>query len=179
MNQARVGAGMVVLETNRLVLRRWRVPDAAPQRELWTERDPRVPPHRRIAPNGRPTLEDIEDRISRGDSDASLGLLAAERRDSGNVIGYCGLIPNDHGQDGEPELAYEFLRAVRGQGYAIEASLAVMSWAKESSYRRLWATLREWNTASRRVMVKLDFAKTSRVEPDNTYGDSLFYMRDL
>ncbi len=103
MNCGQVPEGEVVLETDRLLLRRWRVSDAALQRKLWTERDPRVPPHRRIAPDGHPTLQDIEDRIRRGDRDASLGLLAAERRDSGNVIGYCGLISNDHGQDGEPE----------------------------------------------------------------------------
>ncbi len=179
MNQTPVTAGEVVLETDRLLLRRWRVSDAALQRELWIERDPRVPPHRRIAPDGRPTLKDIEDWVRRGDPDASLRLLAVERRDSGKVIGYCGLISNDHGQDGEPELAYEFLRAAWGQEYATEASLAVIAWAKESNYRRLWATVREWNTASRRVMVKLEFIETARVEPNSIHGDSLFYMRDL
>nr|WP_308465638.1 GNAT family N-acetyltransferase [Glaciibacter superstes] len=45
-----------------------------------------------------------------------------------------------HGQDGEPELAYEFLRTVWGQGYATEAAQAVLGWATESGYRRLWAT---------------------------------------
>ncbi len=33
----------VVLETDRLWLRPWRVTEAAIKRELWTERDPRVP----------------------------------------------------------------------------------------------------------------------------------------
>jgi ribosomal-protein-alanine N-acetyltransferase len=179
MNHARVSAGEVVLETDRLLLRRWRVSDAAVQRDLWTERDPRVPPHRRIAPDGHPTLEDIEDWIRRGDPDASLGLLAAERRGSGDIIGYCGLIPNAHGQDGEPELAYEFLRKVWHQGYATEASWTVLSWAKESGHRRLWATVRDWNTASRRVMAKLGFVETARVEPDNTHGNSLFYMKNF
>ena len=179
MNQRPVTAGEVVLDTDRLLLRRWHVSDAALQRELWIERDPRVPPHRRIASDGRPTLKDLEDRVRRGDPDASQGLLAAERRDSGKVIGYCGLLPNDYGQDGEPELAYEFLRAAWGQGFATEASVAVLGWAKESSYRRLWATVREWNTASRRVMAKLEFIETARVEPDGIHGDSLFYMRDL
>jgi ribosomal-protein-alanine N-acetyltransferase len=179
MGQARIGAGVVVLETDRLVLRRWLVSDAALQRKLWTERDPRVPPRRRIDADGRPTLNDLENRIRRGDPDASSGLLAIEQRDRGAVIGYCGLIANDHGQDGEPELAYELLRAVWGQGYATEASLAVVSWAKDLGYRRLWATVRQWNTASRCVLTKLGFVETARVERDPIHGNSLFYIKDF
>ena len=169
----------IVLETDRLLLRRWRVTDAALQRELWTERDPRVPSHRRITPDGHPTVAELENRIRSGNSDPSLGLLAAERRDSGEVIGYCGLIANVHGQDGEPELAYEFLRRAWHRGYATEAAWAALGWANESGYQRLWATVRRWNTASRRVMDRLGFVETARVEPDDIHGDSLFYMKDL
>jgi len=38
----------IVLETDHLRLRPRRVAEAVIQRELWVERDPRVPPHRRI-----------------------------------------------------------------------------------------------------------------------------------
>ncbi len=41
------------LETDRLILRHRRADEAAIYRQLWTERDPRVPPHRRISPAGR------------------------------------------------------------------------------------------------------------------------------
>lgn len=167
-----------VLVTDRLLLRRWRVSDAAVQHELWTERDRRVPPHRQIGPDGHPTVEDIEGWIRRGDPDPSLG-LAAERKGRGDVIGYCGLIANAHGQEGEPELAYEFLRRVWGRGYASEASSAVLQWAKNSGYERLWATVRDWNVASRRVMDRIGFVETARVERDATYGDSVFYTREV
>lgn len=179
MNHVRVSAGAVVLETDRLWLRRWRVSDATLQRELWTERDPRVPAHRQIDPNGHPTVTDIEGWIRCGETDASLGLLAAERKGSGDVIGYCGLIANVHGQDDEPELAYELLRGVWHQGYATEASRAVLRWAAESNYQRLWATVRDWNTASRRVMAKLGFIETARIERDQIHGNSLFYSKNL
>ncbi len=56
----------VVLETDRLVLRPWRVDEAVVQRELWTERDPRVPPHRRIDADGRPTVAELEEAIRAG-----------------------------------------------------------------------------------------------------------------
>ncbi|MGV8884781.1 MAG: GNAT family N-acetyltransferase [Microbacteriaceae bacterium] len=179
MDQETVSAAEVVRETDRLRLRRWRVSDAAVQRVLWAERDPRVPPHRRIDADGRPSLADIEDRIRSGASDASLGLLAVEHKDSGAVMGYCGLISNEHGQDGEPELAFEFLRAQWRQGYATEASWAVLDWAHEWGYTRLWATVREWNAASRRVVTKLGFTETARVELDDMHGNSLFYSKDL
>ncbi|MEQ4519017.1 GNAT family N-acetyltransferase [Pseudarthrobacter sp. B907] len=162
------------LETDRLLLRPWQVSDAAVLRELWTERDPRVPPHRRISADGHPTLEDIEDSIRRDDRHPFPGLLAAEQKGSGQVIGYCGLIPNRHGQPEEPELAFEFLRDVWRQGFATEASRSVLQQAQESGYRRIWATVRDWNTASRRVLAKLGFVETGRVEPDDIHGDSLF-----
>jgi RimJ/RimL family protein N-acetyltransferase len=162
----------VVLETDRLLLRPWRVAEAAVQRELWTERDPRVPPHRRIDAAGRPTLAELEDWI-RADQPSSTGLLAIERKATGDVIGYCGLI-DGRGPEGEPELAFELLRRAWGQGYATEASVAVLDWAGSSGYERLWATVRDWNTASRRVLAKLGFTETERKEADTVHGTMLF-----
>jgi len=179
MSHSHPSPGDGVLETERLLLRRWRVSDATVHRELWTERDSRVPPHRRIDADGHPTIEDLEEHIRQGGTDPAVGLLVAERRGSGDAIGYCGLIPNVHGQDDEPELAYEFLREVWHQGYATEAARAVLDWARESGFRHLWATIREWNAPSRRVADRLGFVQTDRVEADAAYGDSLFYRKDL
>ncbi len=167
-----------VLETDRLLLRHWRVSDASVQRELWTERDPRVPPHRQIGADGRPTIDDLADRIRNPDRSEPDRLLVVVRKGSGDVIGYCGLIDSTHGPSQEPELAYELLRAVWGRGYATEASWAVVGWAQESGYRRLWAGVRDWNTASRRVLAKLGFVE-DHVEPDSTYGDSLITTKLL
>ena len=168
----------VVLETGRLLLRPWRVGEAVVLHELWTERDPRVPPHRRIDADGHPTVTDLEDWI-RTNQPSSIGLLAVERKAAGDVIGYCGLIDSGQGSDGEPELAFELLRRAWRQGYATEASLAVLYWARSSGYERLWATVREWNTASRRVLAKVGFTETNRKELDAVYGNNLFTMRRL
>jgi RimJ/RimL family protein N-acetyltransferase len=46
--------------------------------------------------------------------------------------------------------------------------------ARTTGYRRLWATVRDWNTASRRVLAKLGFEETGRVEPDAVHGASVF-----
>ncbi len=168
----------VVLETSRLRLRPWRVAEAAVQRELWTERDPRVPPHRRVDADGHPTVADLEESI-RAHQPSSIGLLAVERKAAGDVIGYCGLVDSGRGSDGEPELAFELLRRVWCRGYATEASWAVLDWARSSGYARLWATVWEWNTASRRVLAKVGFAETERREVDAVYGTTLFTTRRL
>jgi len=168
----------VVLETDRLLLRPWRVAEAVVQRELWTERDPRVPPHRRIDANGHPTLADLEESI-RTDQPSSIGLLAVERKAAGDVIGYCGLVDSGRGAPGEPELAFELLRRAWRQGYATEASLAVLDWARSSGLERLGATVWEWNTASRRVLAKIGFTETERQEVDAVHGTTLFTTRRL
>jgi [ribosomal protein S5]-alanine N-acetyltransferase len=102
-----------------------------------------------------------------------------QRSDGGEVVGYCGLIPNSHGQDGEPEIAYELLRRFWGRGYATESARAVVAWARESGYERLWSTVRAWNAPSRRVMDRLGFAATPRIEADAVHGDTIFYTLAL
>ncbi|MGN6574984.1 MAG: GNAT family N-acetyltransferase [Nocardioides sp.] len=164
-----------MLETDRLLLRPWRVADAVIQREMWAERDPRVPPHRRIDADGHPTVAELEDAI-RADRPSEARLLAAERKSEGAVIGYCGLIDSGRGPQ-EPELAYEFLRRFWGQGYATEASWAVLDWARSLGYLRLWASVWDWNIASRRVLAKVGFTEADREKA--TYGTNLFTTRHL
>jgi ribosomal-protein-alanine N-acetyltransferase len=167
----------VQLETGRLLLRPWRTSEAVVLHDLWTERDPRVPPHRRIDADGHPTVTDLEDWI-RTNQPSSIGLLAVERRVDRDVIGYCGLIDGRRGSDEEPELAFEMLRRIWSQGYATEASLAVLDWARSFGYKRLWATVWEWNTASRRVLAKVGFTEV-RKELDAVSGNNLFTTRRL
>jgi len=166
------------LETDRLILRRRRVGEAAIYRQLWTERDPRVPAHRRINPEGRPTVADIAAQIRAAGEAPGPGILAVERKGTADVIGYCGLIIAGNGSPDEPELAYELLSAAHGCGYATEAGRAVVAWADEAGYRRLWAGVWEWNVASRRVLEKLGFREAGQVEPDSVYGRNLLTVRE-
>ncbi|ANY09695.1 GNAT family acetyltransferase [Pseudonocardia sp. HH130630-07] len=168
----------MVLGTPRLLLRPWRVTEAAVQRELWAERDPRVPPHRRIDADGRPTVAEIEESI-RLSPVWSTGLPAIERRSAHDVVGYCGLIDSEETPDGEPELAFELLRRVWGRGYATEAGLAILERARSSGHRRLWATVWGWNVASCRVLDKLGFVETGRREAHVVHGANLVFSRRL
>jgi RimJ/RimL family protein N-acetyltransferase len=173
-----VSRQVVVLETERLLLRPWRASEAVIHRELWTERDPRVPPHRRIDASGHPTIEELEDWIRRGAPSGSIGLLAIQRKSPGDVIGYCGLV-DDAGPEGEPELAFELLRRVWGRGYATEAASAVLDWARAAGYGRVWASVWDWNSASRRVLAKVGFAETGRREVHPVHGVNLLTTRRL
>jgi ribosomal-protein-alanine N-acetyltransferase len=168
-----------VLETERLLLRPWRVSEAVIQRELWTERDPRVPAHRQIGADGRPTVADFEEGIRAAAKPSAIGLLAVVRKAGDDVIGYCGLIEGGPETEGEPELAFELLHRVWGRGYATEASLAVLDWARSSGHERLWATVWAWNTASRRVLTKVGFTETDREEVHAVHGTNLVTTRRL
>lgn len=167
------------LVTDRLLLRPWEVSEAAVQRRLWEERDPRVPSARRIDADGRPTLEDLEERIRQGGPAHGLGLLAVQRRVEGEVIGTCGLV---HGGPGSaaladeppgPEIAFELLRSAQGQGLATEAAQAVVAWARGSGIEHLHATVWEWNAPSRRVLQKLGFTVVRQVASPRGHGDIL------
>ena len=130
------------LETDRLVLCSSTVDDAETFFQLWTERDPRVPEHRRLSPDGHPTVTDIRAGIVRADVHrAGLDLLTVVRKDVGDAIGYCGLIEGGHGSPEELERAYELLHAVHGRGYATESAGAVVAWAAEAGRERLWAVV--------------------------------------
>ena len=97
----------LVLETDRPLLRPWRVSEAPIQREMWTERDPRVPPHRRIDAEGA-LLSGLAEAI-RPATGSWLGPLAVEPKGMGAAVGYCGLVDSGRGVQ-EPELAFELLR---------------------------------------------------------------------
>ncbi|WP_181445417.1 GNAT family N-acetyltransferase [Flexivirga caeni] len=160
------------LQTDRLLLRPQRVDEAAVYRQLWVERDSRVPARRRIDPDGRPTVDDIAARL-RESGDDGPGLLAVELRATSEVIGLCGLILDEESSPDEPELAYELFRSAHGQGYASEAALAVVQWARAAGYRELHADVWDWNFASRRVLEKLGFREVGARGASSAHGQNL------
>ena len=166
------------LETARLVLRPRHPDEAATYRRLWTERDPRVPARRQIDADGRPSVEDIAEQLRAEVVAPGPKVLAVEVREAGEVIGYCGLFAVDERSPDEPELAYELLAAWHGRGHATEAAQAVVTWAREAGYPRLWADVWDWNAASRRVLAKLGFVEVGRGEP-GPHGTNLTTVLDL
>jgi RimJ/RimL family protein N-acetyltransferase len=174
----RYGDLPVGLVTARLRLRRWVAADAEEYRGLWLERDRRA--LRLIDAEGRPTVEEMRGWLVENPlaAEAGLGLFAIERRDIGEFVGYCGLTVG-RGSFAEPEIAYELARRAHGHGYATEAARAIVEAAARTGRRRLWATVREWNAASFRVLEKLDFHRSDRVTKDPERGDTIWMTREL
>ncbi|WP_406832908.1 GNAT family N-acetyltransferase [Pedococcus sp. KACC 23699] len=175
---------MFELQGERLVLRPMRPDEADVLRELWVERDdPRLPAHRRLDEQGHPTVAELAESIATAAVWSAgrdgLGFLAVERRVEGDVIGYCGLVDSGRAGEGEPEIAFELLRRVHGNGYATEAALVVVEHARSTGHQRLWATVWDWNTASRRVLAKLGFTETGRTEVVPGRGTTLWTVCDL
>ena len=166
------------LFTDRLHLRPWRASDAEPHRQLWTERDPRS--LHLIDADGRPTVDDLRARMAEHSKDAqpSLGLFAVERIAGSDFIGYCGLIVGQASME-EPEIAYEFARRIHVNGYATEAARIVVGEAAVTGRSRLWATVREWNAPSLRVLEKVGFHDSGRITPDPDRGDTIWMTIDL
>ena len=183
---ARYGPGMgpftpmrQSLQTERLRLRPRRPSDSATQRLLWTERDPRS--RRVIGPDGRPTVDELRARIEAELADSrrtGLSLLNIELNGTSQVIGYCGLIIGDATLE-EPEIAYELFQSAHGHGYATEAAGAVIDAARDTGRTRLWATVREWNRASFRVLEKHGFLDSGKRTRDTERGDTVWMTRSL
>ncbi|MFD0021751.1 GNAT family N-acetyltransferase [Streptomyces sp. NPDC058382] len=156
------------LETERLMLRPWDESDAAEFCALLSERG-----------KGTPTVEHIRTSIAElltATATTGIALLPIQRRDEGDFIGYCGLIIGRSTVE-EPEIAYELFQRVHGRGYATEAAGAVLGAAIATGRKRLWSTVRAWNTPSLRVLEKLGFERDHVSTEDN--GEVVWLTRSL
>ncbi len=90
----------------------------------------------------------LHDRVTASYAEHGFGMGAVRLKDSGDIIGMCGLIKRDTLDD--IDIGYGFLPKFRGKGYALEAALAVMEMGKEGlGLHRLLAIIHPDNTASR------------------------------
>ena len=145
---------LTYLETERVVLRRFRADDADLLVEL--DSDPQV-----MRYVGDPTPRDVvvNDHLpaflrqyERGDG---YGFWAAVERSSGEFLGWFHLRPRPGTPPDEPELGYRLRRDAWGKGYATEVSRALVRRAFEDlGARRVVASTDAANLSSRRVMEK-------------------------
>ncbi|MEU2508429.1 GNAT family N-acetyltransferase [Streptomyces sp. NPDC007863] len=157
------------LETERLVLRPWAESDADWFRALLDERGTDTFTVERARAGIVKLLAETET--------TGFALLPIQRREEGDVIGYCGLIVGRASVE-EPEIAYELFRHAHGQGYATEAARAVLDAAAATGRKRLWSTVGAWNAPSLRVLEKLDFAR-DRVSREEGAGEVVWLTRAL
>ena len=145
---------MIVLETERLVLRRISTHDAEFILRLLNE-----PSFLRyIGDRGVRTLEDAQAYISKGPIDSydrhGFGLFLVSRKHDGVPIGMCGLLKRDALR--EVDVGFAFLPEFWGHGYAFEAASAVLSYGREVlGLGRIVAITSPDNEGSMRVLTKL------------------------
>jgi RimJ/RimL family protein N-acetyltransferase len=155
------------IETERLVLTPEEPDDAGWLAELFTARGGR-----------RFTVDDARERIAAMQAmtaELGIGVLVLRIRETGEPLGYCGLVVGRASPD-EPELAYELLPAAHGQGYATEAARAVLDAAFATGRTRIWATVGPGNAPSFRVLDKLGFRR-DRVSTDER-GEHVWMVRE-
>lgn len=145
--------GMLVLETDRLVLRRLTLDDAEFIFRLVN--DPSW--LRFIGDKNVHNLDDAGRYLREGPLDMyeryGFGLFRVEVRDGGTPAGMCGLIKRDTLPDAD--IGYAFLPEFRGQGYAFEAAAAVLGLGNRVfGLQRILAIVSPDNAGSIRVLEK-------------------------
>jgi RimJ/RimL family protein N-acetyltransferase len=153
-----------IIETNRLVLRRWREADREPFAEL----------------NGDPrTLVFFPSTLTPAESDAFVdriearfeahgyGLWALEVRETGQFIGFTGLAPmqEDVPGAGGTEIGWRLARYAWHRGYATEAALAAREVAfTGAGLAELWSMTAVLNTPSQAVMRRIGMTEATRFD---------------
>lgn len=168
---------MIILETERLLLRHQEPGDVD---GLWAlYQDPRVSrfiPD--VARSREEVLEELEWFRNGHPRFPELGLWATVLKESGGLIGRCGLIPWTIDDRHEVEVAYLIDPAQWGRGLATEAARAIRDHAHHKlGLPRLIALIDAENVASRRVAEKigLAFEKVGR----DQYGEFQIYAMKL
>jgi len=158
---------VIVLETDRLVLRHLTLNDAPFIVELLSE-----PSFLRfIGDRGVRSQQDARRYIMQGPIASYLkhgfGLYLVFLKETGDPIGICGLLKRDSLED--PDVGFAFLPAHWRQGYALESASAVLKYGRESlGLRRMVAITSPDNAASIGVLEKLGlkFEAVVRLEGD-------------
>ncbi len=151
--------GQQVVETPRLVLHAMSDQDDADAAlMLALLNDPAFIRH--IADRGVRTLDQARDYLRNGAlrsyAQHGFGMYAIRHRDTGVLIGNCGLVRRE-GLDG-PDLGYALLPEHAGQGFAYEAARAVIAdAANRLALGRLHAIVNPDNLASIALLQKLGF----------------------
>jgi len=156
-----------VLETQRLVLRRFSLEDAAFAFELVN--DPAWLKY--IGDRNVRSLEDARAYLRKGALDmyerVGFGMYVVTLKSSGEPIGTCGLIKRESLDD--VDIGFAFLPQFRGQGYALESATAVLEHGKRAlGLKRIVAIVSPANHRSVAILEKigLKFERTLKLPGD-------------
>lgn len=154
---------MIVLETSRIRLRFLNEADAPFIYRLLNDPDF----IRNIADRGIRTLKDARNYLLKGPLASyqmhGFGLNAVELRQTGEVIGICGLLRREVLP--QPDLGYAFLPEFRGKGYALESARAMTGHAANVfGFHQIDAIVNPENGPSMNVLVRCGFKQVGNIK---------------
>ena len=162
---------MQILETSRLILRKFSIADAPFILELlntpgWLQF---------IGDRQIGSLENAEQYLLTGPLQSyqkrGFGLYLVRMKDEELPIGMCGFLQRDYLPD--PDIGYAFLPSYEGKGYAFESASATLTYGRKNlDMEKIMAITRPDNIRSVRLLEKLGFFAVTHLAPAD--GSLLF-----
>lgn len=142
------------LDSERLILREFDAADLEPLAAILS--DPRVMEYSSAGPMGVAAVHDFLESCCHSYCAHGFGQWAVVERDSGRLLGFCGISPVRLDGRDEVELAYRLAADRWGEGLASEAGAAVIEAAFDRfGLASVVAIIADAHVASRRVAEKL------------------------
>ena len=163
--------GDTVIETERLVLRKWREEDRAPFAAM--NADPVVMRYFKSV-LARAESDVLVDRISAHFEKHGFSLFALERKADGAFLGFTGMLtgPADTPVAEDVEIGWRLAREYWRQGFAFEAASACIDWFwHHSDFPRLVSFTSDQNRPSQNLMQKLGFERRPDLDFDHPHVD--------
>jgi RimJ/RimL family protein N-acetyltransferase len=175
-----------MIETQRLILRNWREEDRAPYAAL--NADPEVMAHfPRV--QTREESDGFIDRRSAEITKQGYGFFALEIKDTHEFVGFTGLTTAHIDVPFAPalEVGWRLARAHWGKGYATEAALACLDYARDIlKAKEIVAFTSKDNTPSMAVMHRLGMTRDlhsdfmhPNIDPNNPAAPHVLYRLEL
>jgi RimJ/RimL family protein N-acetyltransferase len=96
------------------------------------------------------------------------GMVALTERATGSIVGFCGLV-HPLGQV-EPEIKYALRHDCWGKGFATEAAVGLLGYARQLGLRQVIATTDPENEPSHRVLLKAGMERSElRLNGDGSF----------
>ncbi len=166
---------MVILETERLVLREFTLTDAP--FILTLVNSPKWLQY--IGDRGIKSIPDAENYLQNGPiksyANNGFGLYLAKLKDTDAPIGMCGLIKREYLEN--VDIGYALLPEYEGKGYAYESALATVQYAsKKLTASKLAAITDPENERSVKLLEKMGFVFKETITFDN--NELLLFIKD-
>jgi RimJ/RimL family protein N-acetyltransferase len=174
MGKGRLGMGMKILETERLLLRRLTTKDADFMLKLMNE--PGFIKY--VADRGLRTTADAAEYISQkiipSYARFGFGFYRVDLKESKTAIGICGLVKR--GTLEEVDIGFSVLQRFCGKGYAYEAAAAVMQYGRNVlGLPRIVGVTAPDNRASIHLLKKLGLKLQRRIHLPGYGPESLLF----